>query len=130
MRPIFQLLNQERSDRIVEDALEVLRTVGMFVENDDGLALARERALAIGAAFIGWDGLTACLHGRDLEERLQTDADLGNRLHPESLPVVLVNGRRGTDFAPFLYAMVLTAASVSHPALDALPPPTPDSELP
>lgn len=91
-----------------------------------GLMMSRERALEIGAAFIGWDELTACLHDPELERRLEADTDLGQRLGIASLPRVLLNGRRASDFAPFLYLMVLTGGSTSHPALSVLPPPAVD----
>ena len=41
----------------------------------------------------------------------------------EGTPLVLVNGRRGAAFGPFLYAMVLTKGSPDHPAFAGLPPP-------
>ena len=43
----------------------------------------------------------------------------------EGTPLVLVNGRKGSAFGPFLYAMVLTEGRPDHPAFGALPAPKP-----
>jgi trimethylamine--corrinoid protein Co-methyltransferase len=45
MRPKFALLSDQQVTRIVKDALATLAQVGMFVENDDALTLAKEAGL-------------------------------------------------------------------------------------
>jgi len=48
---------------------------------------------------------------------------------PDGTPIVAVNGRHATSFAPFLYAIVLTKGSPDHPAFAGLPPPNPNAHL-
>ena len=47
----------------------------------------------------------------------------------DGTPIVAVNGRRGTSYGPFLYAMILTRGNAEHPAFDALPPGNPAAHL-
>ena len=89
------------------------------------LGLSRELAMEITAAFIGWQGITSCLHDPQLEAKLEADAEYAWRFDPESLPLVVVNGKRAPDFAPLLFVIILTGGSTDHPALDKLPPPNP-----
>ena len=58
-----------------------------------------------------------------------TEAANEGRVEDEGLSYVVVNGKRGTSFGPFLYAMILTKGSADHPAFDTLPPPTPTAHL-
>ena len=44
-------------------------------------------------------------------------------------PLVVVNGRKAVAFPAFLYALVLTRGSASHPAFDRLPPANPNAHL-
>jgi protein-disulfide isomerase len=73
--------------------------------------------------------LDTCLARPATAERLREDVELAGRWNPEGTPLVVVNGRRGTSFGPFLYAMVVTGGSPDHPALAALPPPNPQAHL-
>jgi trimethylamine--corrinoid protein Co-methyltransferase len=45
MRPVLELLTAEQASRIVDDALDTLAKVGVFVENADALGLLREAGL-------------------------------------------------------------------------------------
>ena len=45
MRPKLEMLSEQQVKTIPEDAIETLATVGMFVENTDALALARDAGL-------------------------------------------------------------------------------------
>ena len=60
---------------------------------------------------------------------LEEDAQLARGFDPDGTPIVAVNGRRGTSFGPYLYAMVLTGGDPRHPAFASLPPPNPDAHL-
>jgi len=42
---------------------------------------------------------------------------------------VLVNGRHGSAFPPFLYAIALAGGSPDHSAFDGLPPPDPAAHI-
>jgi serine/threonine-protein kinase len=73
--------------------------------------------------------LEACVAGADTQEKLRADVDLAARYEIDGTPLVLLNGRKGTSFPPFLYAMVLTGGRPEHPAFDALPPANPAAHL-
>ena len=47
----------------------------------------------------------------------------------DGTPIVAVNGRRGTSYGPFLYAMILTQGDGENPAFDVLPAGNPAAHL-
>jgi serine/threonine-protein kinase len=73
--------------------------------------------------------LESCVASASTAGRLREDLELAARWKPEGTPLVVVNGRQGTSFGPFLYAVVLTGGSADHPAFAALPPPNPKAHL-
>ena len=73
--------------------------------------------------------LEACLASPETERKLQQDIASAARFGIDGTPLVLVNGRRGTSFGPFLYAMILTGGDASDPAFASLPPPNPNAHL-
>lgn len=75
------------------------------------------------APYISRAELDACVSSSETAAELASDVEYAARFSPKGTPLVLVNGREGTPFAPFLYAMVLTGGSYSHPAFAALPKP-------
>lgn len=70
-----------------------------------------------------------CAASGDTQSKLQDDVALASRFDPEGTPIVLVNGRKGTSFAVFLYAMILTRGAPYHSAFAVLPPPDPEAHL-
>jgi hypothetical protein len=66
-----------------------------------------------------------CVASPETAAKLAADVDYAWRFRPDGTPLVLVNGRQGTSFGPFLYALVVTGGDASHPAFAALPPPNP-----
>jgi serine/threonine-protein kinase len=91
--------------------------------------LTREQVVALGAAHMPRAALEGCLASEATRSKLQDDIAFASRFEPDGTPIVAVNGRRGTSFAPFLYAMVLTGGEDADPAFDALPPPNPAAHL-
>ena len=73
--------------------------------------------------------LDACVASPDTERKLQEDITLALEHELEGTPLVLVNGRRGTSFGPFLYAMIVTGGSPDDPAFRDLPPPNPQAHI-
>jgi serine/threonine-protein kinase len=63
------------------------------------------------------------------DRRLREDVALAAKYHIEGTPLVLVNGRHGTSYPPFLLAMVLTGGSADDPAFARLPPPRADAHM-
>jgi protein-disulfide isomerase len=73
--------------------------------------------------------LESCVANPSTAARLSEDLALAARWKPEGTPLVIVNGRQGTSFGPFLYAVVLTGGAPDHPAFASLPPPNPKAHL-
>jgi serine/threonine-protein kinase len=88
---------------------------------DDVRALARQHVPQV--------EVEACLASPDTERELQEDIALAAAHGIDGTPLVLVNGRRGTSFGPFLYAVVLTGGAADHPAFAGLPSPDPRAHL-
>jgi len=65
----------------------------------------------------------------DVLAALAQDVGAAARFDSDGTPIVAVNGRKGTSFAPFLCAMVLTRGNADHPAFAALPPGDPGAHL-
>ena len=84
--------------------------------------LTRPTVIEIGSQFMPKEKLTACLASPSTHAKLEQDLAAARPFDSDGTPIVAVNGRRGTSFGPFLYAMVLTKGNPDHPAFDALPP--------
>lgn len=92
-------------------------------------SLTSERVFEIAKPYSSRPPLEACVASPETRTKLEADVALAGRYDPDGTPIVLINGRRGTSFGPFLYAMVLTRGSDSHPAFATLPPPNPKAHL-
>ncbi len=84
--------------------------------------LTREAVLEIGSRFMPKEKLAACVASPATKVELDQDLAAARPFDSDGTPIVAVNGRRGTSFGPFLYAMILTKGNPDHPAFDALPP--------
>jgi serine/threonine-protein kinase len=73
--------------------------------------------------------LERCVASAETARKLQSDIELAVQYQIEGTPLVLLNGRMGTSFAPFLYAMILTGGHADHPAFDSLPPANPSAHI-
>ena len=91
--------------------------------------LTRDKVLAIAAPFVARVALQVCLDAATTKAKLEEDIATAAAYDTDGTPLVLINGRRGTSFGPFLYAMVLTKGVPDHPALASLPPPNPAAHL-
>jgi protein-disulfide isomerase len=94
---------------------------GAMFGRQNELTEAEVRSLA--AQHVPAVQLEACLAAPDTQRKLEQDIALAVEHGIEGTPLVLVNGRRGTSFGPFLYAMVVTRGRDEHPDFAALPPP-------
>jgi serine/threonine-protein kinase len=93
---------------------------GKLFENQKGLQTSDVYALA--EPYMPRKQLEACVGSAQTKARLEEDVRFASRFDSDGTPIVAVNGRKGTSFAPFLLAMVLTGGNAGHPAFDALPP--------
>lgn len=91
--------------------------------------LTAEKVLDIAGPFIPRPALAACLRAGQTRAKLDQDISAAMEFESDGTPIVAINGRRGTSFGPFLYAMVLTRGRAEHPAFDALPPGNPAAHL-
>lgn len=91
---------------------------------EEQVGLTEERFWQIAEEYLPRGELEACVEDPATEEILQGDVALGARYQPRGTPLVLVNGKEANPFAPFLYALILTGGSVSHPAFAVLPAPS------
>ncbi|MCP3957779.1 MAG: thioredoxin domain-containing protein [bacterium] len=91
--------------------------------------LTADDVFGLAAPFIGRTALERCLASPETETKLRQDVDYAWRYEPDGTPLVLINGRVGTSFGPFLYAMVLAAGDADHPAFASLPEPRPDAHM-
>lgn len=100
---------------------------GTLFERQSGLK--PEMVLAIAQTHTPRAELQACLASPETEMKLRSDIDQAAAHGVDGTPLVLVNGRRGSAFGPFLYAMVVTKGSSEHSAFDGLPQPKPQAHV-
>ena len=91
--------------------------------------LTREAVFEIAAPYMPREKLAACVASPATRGQLEQDIAAASQFDSDGTPIVAVNGRRGTSFGPFLYAMILTRANAEHPAFDALPPGNPAAHM-
>jgi protein-disulfide isomerase len=91
--------------------------------------LTVERVWALGSAHVARGTLEACAAGEETARKLAADVALAALYDPEGTPVVLVNGRLGAGFPPFLYAIALARGRPDHPAFASLPAANPDAHI-
>ncbi|MES1241219.1 MAG: thioredoxin domain-containing protein [Acidobacteriota bacterium] len=92
-------------------------------------AMTEEKVYDLAAPYISRSDLERCAGNPQTQAKLADDLAFAHRYHPRGVPLVLVNGHRGTSFEPFLKAVVLTRGTAFHPAFETLPEPIPRSDL-
>ena len=65
--------------------------------------------------------MAACIASPATRSTLERDLEAAAPFESDGTPIVAVNGRRGTSYGPFLYAMILTQGEGENPAFDVLP---------
>lgn len=96
-------------------------------EKQEGLT--GKEAIEIASRFLPRAQIDACLASPKIRAELEQDIAAAARFDSDGTPIVAINGRKGTSFAPFLYAMVLTRGKADHPAFGDLPPGDPRAHL-
>jgi len=87
-----------------------------------------ERVYDLANPYVDRKQLAACVADADTERKLQSDIAWAQENDIRGTPLVLVNGKAGPGFGPFLYAMVLSHANADDPAFKALPAPSPSKK--
>src|SRR6185436_14268523 len=77
--------------------------------------LTRQDALRIASQFLPAETLGACLDSPATLAKLAADVAAAGQFDSDGTPIVVVNGKKGTSFGPFLYAMILTRGNPDHP---------------
>lgn len=96
---------------------------------ENQVGLTEKQIYDLAAPYLSRSDLERCSESRATRAKLEDDLALAYRYHARGVPLVLVNGRRGTSFETFLHAMVLTRGAASHPAFSALPEPVRRADL-
>jgi predicted DsbA family dithiol-disulfide isomerase len=96
-------------------------------QNQKGLTT--EQVFSLAAPYMPRSSLEACVNSPAAAGRLADDIALASQTDADGTPIVLVNGRRGTSFGPFLFAMVLSRGDAENPAFAGLPPANPSAHL-
>jgi serine/threonine-protein kinase len=91
--------------------------------------LTRETVLAVASAYQSPEALAVCIASPATRAKLAGDLDAAAGFDSDGTPIVAVNGRRGTSYGPFLYAMILTQGDAENPAFDVLPAGNPAAHL-
>lgn len=89
--------------------------------------LTETQVYELAAPFINRNDLTACVDSARTRDALAADVEFAWLFEPHGTPLVLVNGRQGNAFGPFLFAMILAQGNADHPAFGALPAPSPQA---
>ena len=111
-----------RAQICVEDSGRLFELSGALIEHQDGLTA--EQVFELAAPFISRAALEKCIDSPATARKLSEDIEYAWRYRPEGTPLVLINGRRGHQFGPFLYAIVLAGGDPDHPAFASLPAPS------
>jgi protein-disulfide isomerase/heme/copper-type cytochrome/quinol oxidase subunit 3 len=91
--------------------------------------LTSDEVFSLAEGVIPRPELERCVADAATDRKLREDIDLAMRYQLDGTPLVLINGRKATSFAPFLYAMTLTGGRIDHPAFQGLPPANPSAHI-
>jgi hypothetical protein len=111
----------------MEGRAEAPAVTRALFENQNDLTV--EKVFALAAPFGKRKDLDACVASGETARKLADDVRYASEFNPDGTPIVLVNGRLGSSFGPFLFAMILTRGETSAPAFETLPPPNPDAHV-
>jgi serine/threonine-protein kinase len=92
-------------------------------------SLTVDRIYALAKPYMSRERLQACVKSDATQRTLEEDILAARPFDPDGTPIVAVNGRRGTSFGPYLYAMVLTGGEPRHSAFSSLPAPNPHAHI-
>lgn len=116
-----------RAQICLEERPDAANFAGALFENQRDLSV--DKIFQLATPFISREALESCMGDPSTDAKLKDDVKTAARFDPDGTPLVLVNGRRGTSFGPFLYSMVLTGGSALNPAFESLPKPNPRAHL-
>lgn len=115
-----------RAQICVEPTGQGFEYAGALFRQQHGQAdteLTEDSIYTLAAPFLDRPSLEACMASPATDARLRADVDDAWKFKPRGTPLVLVNGRQGTQYGPFLFAMALAGGDPNHPAFAQLPEP-------
>ncbi len=89
----------------------------------NGRNLSEDVIFDLAKPYMSRGELGACINSADTAKLLSDDIKWAMAHDIEGTPLVLLDGREGTHFGPFLYAMALSHRNLDHPAFAKLPKP-------
>ncbi len=94
---------------------------------ENGPKLTANMVYDLAAPYMAKDKLQACVQSPATQKKIQDDIAWAEAHHLEGTPLVLINGKKGTGFGPFVFAMILAQGNADHPAFAGLPQPNPNA---
>jgi len=116
-----------RAQICLEDSPNAFDYSGLLFENQE--RLTPDLVYQLAAPWMPHRELERCVASPETQTKLRADVDCAWEYEPDGTPLVLINGRRGTSFGPFLYALVVTGGRPDDPAFAVLPPPSANAHL-
>ncbi|HVR70890.1 MAG TPA: thioredoxin domain-containing protein [Vicinamibacteria bacterium] len=92
-------------------------------------SLTAEQVYSLAGPYQPRADLQACVASAETQAKVEEDVREATRHDFDGTPLVLVNGRKGSSFGPFLYAMILTEGRADHPAFATLPAANPHAHV-
>lgn len=96
---------------------------------DEQQTLSETRIFELASQYIETDKLRSCIKAPTTAAALSADIAYAMEHGLDGTPLVVANGKKGTGFGPFLYALVLTQGQGRHPAFGELPRPNPNAHM-
>ena len=96
---------------------------------DEQQTLNEARIYELAQGYMPKDTLQACIQAPTTAATLDADIAYAMEHGLDGTPLVVANGKKGTGFGPFLYALVLTQGQGRHPAFGELPKPNPNAHM-
>ncbi|MEM9173949.1 MAG: thioredoxin domain-containing protein [Myxococcota bacterium] len=107
----------------MEDSEDHFGFTGEVLKNQQ--TMDRAQLITIAGKYGSQNTFEACLNDPATQTKLEADVQAAVPFAPRGTPLVIVNGRPGVAWGPFLYALILANGDASHPAFGALPRPRP-----
>lgn len=92
-------------------------------------SLTAQMVMDLAKPYMPEDALKNCINSPTTEAALKSDVEAALKTQPEGTPVVLINGKKGTGFGAFLFAMIVAGGNVDDPAFQMLPPANPNAHV-
>lgn len=90
---------------------------------ESGRDLTVDKVWQIASTFAPRADLEKCVNDPATQAAIDDDIAWAVEHELEGTPLVLINGKKGTSFGPFVFAMILAGGDEKSPIFEGLPPP-------